>query len=298
MEDRGITGVIAVIMTKGIGAAMSEIEAAMIGAHCPHPRRYRNSQPSSSSDSHHGRSLSPSRHDQNFPRRSSSDPIHSKVAEIGKSVAVNCQYVENEQQKKAVKESRRIERKEAEECEAAERLQLDQNRKEEEDKARKNVKRIEEINKNVDIKVAVRVGELREDVREDVRQEVREAINELSMAVAKGKQKVVFQDTSLTQSDASSSETEELELRGRTRNLCISEKCKREPEPIFEDSPPMELPPKRYGPMGNAVSNSNGGLLPTSTSSSPQVAGASNVLNAIVPCQAPQNRSGELERRE
>ncbi|GBG81991.1 hypothetical protein CBR_g34171 [Chara braunii] len=89
----------------------------------------------------------------------------------------------------------------------------------------------------------VGVGELREDVREDVRQEIREAINELVVPVARGKQKKTDPITSAEESDASSSETEELNLQ--TRRLCISEKCKHGPEAAIEGSPPMELPPKR-----------------------------------------------------
>ncbi|GBG83978.1 hypothetical protein CBR_g37850 [Chara braunii] len=35
------------------------------------------------------------------------------------------------------------------------------------------------------------------------------------------------------------------EIREGTRNFSINEKRKRGPEPVFEDSPPMDLPPKR-----------------------------------------------------
>ncbi|GBG67560.1 hypothetical protein CBR_g689 [Chara braunii] len=94
----------------------------------------------------------------------------------------------------------------------------------------------------MDIKVAVRVRELRDDVREDVRQEIREAISQLCTMVARGKQKVVEPAIPGSKSSGSSSETEE--LSERTRNLCITKKRKGGEEPVFEDSPPMELPPK------------------------------------------------------
>ncbi|GBG69763.1 hypothetical protein CBR_g4594 [Chara braunii] len=120
-------------------------------------------------------------------------------------------------------------------------MELRKQRKKE--KARKEAERIEEINKNLDLKVAVRVGELRDDVREDVRLEIRGAINELCKAAAKGKQKVTQPTSPSTRSSGSGSEMEKLSKR--TKNLCINEKRKRAEEPIFEDSPPMELPPKR-----------------------------------------------------
>ncbi|GBG90820.1 hypothetical protein CBR_g51325 [Chara braunii] len=172
-----------------------------------------------------------------------SNPIRSLVAEIGKSVAAVCQYVENEHQKKASKERKKAEKKEAEEREKVERAAAELTKKKEEGKARKEADRIEEMNKNLDIKVAVRVGELWEDVREDLRQEIREAIGKLFVAVTRGKQKKIQPAVSASDNSGSSSETEEPSTR--TRNLCITEKRKRGEEPVFEDSPPTELPPKR-----------------------------------------------------
>ncbi|GBG76797.1 hypothetical protein CBR_g23012 [Chara braunii] len=171
------------------------------------------------------------------------DPLESKVSEIGKSVTAVCQYVEVEQQKKASKERRKAERKESEERAAAERAEAELIKKKKEDKARKEVERKEEIHKSLDIKMAVRVGELRENVREDIRSEIREAIGELCRVVSHGKEKVVEVVKSGAESSASSSETDELSMH--TRNLCITEKRKRGPETAVEGSPPMELPPKR-----------------------------------------------------
>ncbi|GBG59029.1 hypothetical protein CBR_g24376 [Chara braunii] len=173
------------------------------------------------------------------------DPIESKVAEIGQSVAAVCQYVENEQMKKAEKERRKAERLEAQERAEAEQLAQEMKRKKKVEKKLKKAKFVEEMNKNVDVQVAVRFGELREDVREDVRAEIRQVISELSCtAASQGKQKVCEETcNSGTGSSSGGSGTEE--LSARTRNLYISEKRKRGPEPVFENSPPMELPPKR-----------------------------------------------------
>ncbi|GBG81961.1 hypothetical protein CBR_g34144 [Chara braunii] len=174
-------------------------------------------------------------------RPTTDDQLESKVAKIGKSVAAVCQFVEIEQHKKAAKEQKKMEKKEAEERAAAERLEAEAKRKKKEEKARRKAEKFEEVNKNLDIKVALRVGELREDVREDVRLEIKEAIGELCRVVARGKQKVSPVDPD-HEGNASSSDTDELSQR--TRNLCLSEKRKRGPEPFFEGSPPMEQPPK------------------------------------------------------
>ncbi|GBG90930.1 hypothetical protein CBR_g51534 [Chara braunii] len=169
---------------------------------CPQPRRLRYSRPTTSADS---------RGDKNYGKRSTTDDqLESKVAEIGKSVAAVCQFVEIEQQKKAVKERKKMEKKEAEEREVAERLEAEAKRKKKEEKARRNAEKFEEVNKNLDIKVALRVGELREDVREDVRAEIKEDIGELCRVVARGKQKVDPLTGPDHESGASSSDTGEI----------------------------------------------------------------------------------------
>ncbi|GBG84842.1 hypothetical protein CBR_g39217 [Chara braunii] len=202
---------------------------------CTQPRQQRVSRPSSSTDSKGDRS--------HGKRPAFGEQLESKVAEIGKSMAVVCHFVEIEQQKKAMKERRRMERKEAEERAEAERAKAEMKRKKKEEKLRRDAEKFEEVNKHLDIKVALRVGELRDDVREDVRLEIREAINELCKTVARGKQKVIPPLGSDQESGASGSDTDE--ISERTRKLCISEKRKRGPEPVFEVSPPMEQPPKR-----------------------------------------------------
>ncbi|GBG77429.1 hypothetical protein CBR_g23878 [Chara braunii] len=168
-------------------------------------------------------------------------PLKSKVAEIGKNVAAVCQYVEIEQAKKATKKRRKLEKKEAATRAEAERAETKLKKKKREEKARKVAEQNEEIRKCLDIKMAVRVEELREDVREDVRQEIQDPISELCVVVAGSKQKTTEEPAS--ESGASSSETEELNLR--TETLCLIDKRKHGSEPVFEGSTPMELSPKR-----------------------------------------------------
>ncbi|GBG62879.1 hypothetical protein CBR_g34251 [Chara braunii] len=202
---------------------------------CTQPRRQRVSRPSSSTDSRGDRSQG--------KRSTSGELLESKVAEISKSVAAVCQYVEIEQQKKAMKERRKMEKKEAEERAEAEHAEAELKRKKKEEKLRRDAEKFEEVNKHLDIKVALRVGELREDVQEDVRFEIRETSNELCRTVARGKQKAIPLPGSDQESGASGSDTEE--ISERTRKLCISQKHKRGPGPVFEGSPPMKQPPRR-----------------------------------------------------
>ncbi|GBG77489.1 hypothetical protein CBR_g23936 [Chara braunii] len=205
---------------------------------CPLPKR--NGVPASSA--HRGGLSPPGR--PSFSRRpQQTDPLESKVAEIGKTVAAVCQFVEVEQQKKAAKERRKAEKKEAEERVKAERAAALLRKQKKEEKIRKEAESKEELHKSLDVRMAVRVSELREDVREDVRQEIRDAIGELCLAVSCVKQKAVEPSETAAESSASSSETEELSMR--TRTLCISKKRKQGPDVACEGSPPMELPAKR-----------------------------------------------------
>ncbi|GBG80120.1 hypothetical protein CBR_g30487 [Chara braunii] len=216
---------------------------------CPHLRR--NEHPSASTS--RGGSSPPNR--PSFSERQQSDPLEFKVAEIGKSVAAVCQFVEVEQQKKVVKERRKAKKSEAEERAEAERAATLLSKQKKEEKTRREAEIKQELHKSLDVRMAVRVKELREDVREDVRQEIREAISELSLAVSRGKRKKVETAVPARESSASSSETEELNLQ--TRRLCMSDKRKRGPDSLLEGSPPMEMPPKRTpkrGPRSAAIS--------------------------------------------
>ncbi|GBG58713.1 hypothetical protein CBR_g114 [Chara braunii] len=89
-------------------------EVGHYASQCPHPRRNTRYGPSSSMDLRRARSSSPRRQEQGSYRYApTQDHLQTKVAEIGKSIAAVCQYVQNEQQKKAAKERKRAEKKEA-----------------------------------------------------------------------------------------------------------------------------------------------------------------------------------------
>ncbi|GBG88102.1 hypothetical protein CBR_g46591 [Chara braunii] len=133
---------------------------------CPHPRRNTYSSKGATGDSRE--TSSPGRSER-ARLTQHSDVLESKVEEIGTSVAVVCQYVEIEQQKKAAKERRRAEKLEAGERAAAERAESELKKAHRAEKARKETERKEEIHKCFDIKMALRVGELRDEVRDDIR---------------------------------------------------------------------------------------------------------------------------------
>ncbi|GBG61471.1 hypothetical protein CBR_g21815 [Chara braunii] len=161
------------------------------------------------------RSTSPGRTGQGDNARAANlEPLHSKVVEIGKSVAAVCQFVEIERENKAAKEKWKADRKEAAERLENERREAELKKKRKEKKLRQEAERVESMKKELDIKVAMQ-----------------------------GKQKQVCHGSSDSGSIANSSETEEINTK--TRNLSISEKRKRAEEPVFEDNTPMKLPPKR-----------------------------------------------------
>ncbi|GBG59412.1 hypothetical protein CBR_g38438 [Chara braunii] len=178
----------------------------------------------------------------NAKRVASNNPQQSKVAEIGRSVVAVCQYVENEQQKRAAKEKRKADRKDAAEHLEVERREAELKERGKEEKYRREAERVETLKKEMDIKVAMQVDELRENVRAGIKHEIRDAISELCMAVTKEKQKQVYHESSDSESSASNTETKELSTT--TRNLCIKEKRKRGEELVFEDNPLIKLPPK------------------------------------------------------
>ncbi|GBG76444.1 hypothetical protein CBR_g22192 [Chara braunii] len=144
--------------------------------------------------------------------------------------------------KKAAKEQRKADKKEAEERSAIGRVEAELKKTRNEEKAHKEAERKKEIHKCLDIKMVVRVREHCEEVREGVKQEIRDAIGELCKVVARGKKKVAPSEAT-PESSASSNETKELNLR--TCNLCLTEKRKRGPKSVIEGSPPMELASKR-----------------------------------------------------
>ncbi|GBG74712.1 hypothetical protein CBR_g19117 [Chara braunii] len=106
------------------------------------------------------------------------------------------------------------------------------------------------MKKNLDIHMTVRMSEMEESFFERFEHTLAPLCQVLRY---KGKQKVSYKSASESTSASSDGESDisvTQELNDHTRRLCISDKRKRGPEPVFEDSPPMEQPPKHTPKRG------------------------------------------------
>ncbi|GBG83670.1 hypothetical protein CBR_g37472 [Chara braunii] len=214
-------------------------------------RRYNTERPSTSSDSRH--SGPPRRYD---PRRRYDSPPHdggeikSTVTELGKSVAAMKDFFDEARLKKEEKERRKREKKEAEAREAEERERLEKKAKKKAEKCKRELEleaqRREELRKDNDIHLAIRLSEMEENFAH----KVDSIIGPLRELMKHGKKKVTYDEKSESTSDEESDTSVTQELSARTEQLHISEKRKRGPGPEFDDSPPIELPLKRTPKKG------------------------------------------------
>ncbi|GBG68651.1 hypothetical protein CBR_g3192 [Chara braunii] len=175
------------------------------------------------------------------------------VAKLGQSVATMEDFFEEARLKKEENLRRKQEKREAEEREMEEKLRAERKAKKKVKKLHKEAEREadrrEELKKDNDIQLAIRLSEMKENVACSVEH----MIAPLRQLIRLGKKKVTYasgcdsppepeeeeSDTSVTQ-----------ELSAKAQRLCISEKRKRGLEPLFDDSPPMEVPPKRTPKRG------------------------------------------------
>ncbi|GBG60003.1 hypothetical protein CBR_g333 [Chara braunii] len=164
----------------------------------------------------HVQGRSPRRYDAGRHHQSSQlDPaVRAQIAEQGKSVAVMKEKIDADRARKEEK----IMRKQAKE--EAKRLEEETKRLEEEERRRRERKaqrKKEKIRKE---------AEFRAEMRKDMSTQLAIQMSEM--------QKRYFR------SWQPAGGTPIGELSAKTRKLCLSEKRKHGPEPVFEDSPPME----------------------------------------------------------
>ncbi|GBG59045.1 hypothetical protein CBR_g24391 [Chara braunii] len=220
---------------------------------CPerNRRRYYVDKPSTSNDSRGGRS--PRTRD--YRRREDSPPpgnekMLSTVAELGKSVAAMKDFYGEARKKKEDKSRRKLEMKEAEEREKAEQEKAERKAGKKLEKARREAQleaqRRAEVPKDNDIHLAIRLSEMEENFSSKMKC----VIEPLKELIKKGKKKVTYASGSNSAADKASDTSVTQELSERTGRLCISEKRKQGPEQVVENSPPMELPPKRTPKRG------------------------------------------------
>ncbi|GBG73947.1 hypothetical protein CBR_g17662 [Chara braunii] len=207
---------------------------------CPYRgRQHYSDRPSTSSDSR--RTRSPRRYASRRRDDSSGrdEDVRSAVSTLSKSVAAMKEFYEE-------KTRRKLETKEAEEKEKTERENEDERKARKEAKAKKKVELAKcaadlekeeraKMKKDLHIHVAARMNESEKNVLGKGKQKVTNVSDEDSAydGIEEGS------DTSVTQ-----------ELNTQAQRLCISDKRKKGPEPVFEESSPMDNPPKRTPKRG------------------------------------------------
>ncbi|GBG90927.1 hypothetical protein CBR_g51532 [Chara braunii] len=179
--------------------------------------------------------------------------VQATVVELGKSVAAMKDFFDEARLKKLEKERKKQEKKEAEEHEAEAKERAEQKAMNQAEKRRKELEleaeRRLEMKKDNEMQLAIRLSELEDNVTCRV-ESVTRPLREL---VKLGKKKVTYatgSESSATNEDEGSNISVTQELNSKTERLCISEKRKRGPDPLFEGSPPMETPPKRTRKRG------------------------------------------------
>ncbi|GBG59277.1 hypothetical protein CBR_g32292 [Chara braunii] len=168
--------------------------------------------------------------------------MQSQVRELGKSMATMKEYIERDLAKKEEKTRKKAEKNEAEIREAEEREAKARKARKKAEKARSEEERLTAMKKDMDMHVRITVKAVMKESCSEIRDVLLSTKGEPSW---KGKKKVTYQSDEGEFSDYEvvSSDTED--IRVGTWNLCINEKRKRGVEPVFEDSPRMELQPKR-----------------------------------------------------
>ncbi|GBG82994.1 hypothetical protein CBR_g36523 [Chara braunii] len=226
---------------------------------CPHrDRRYYSSRPSTSTSS--GRPRSPRRYEARrapSPTRKDSE-LREQLVELTHGVAIMREHIDAEKAKKEAKARRKLEREREKEEERRRMEEEEARRAEEEDrreaklrkkqeKAKKEATTRAEMKKEVTLHAAMLMSEIKDDWIRQWKTSM------MPVTVAgnkdeKGKKRVEYGSDAESSSGCSSEGSETSvtqELSEKTRQLCITEKRKREEDVPLEGSPPMELPPKR-----------------------------------------------------
>ncbi|GBG82950.1 hypothetical protein CBR_g36476 [Chara braunii] len=121
------------------------------------------------------------------------------------------------------------------------------------EKLRKEEERVVEIDKKVELQVAIKTGEFFD------RMEANLGSVFTLVRKAKGKKHAVYISDQGLSSEGGNNEGATKEIWRKTRRRAISEKRKRGPELVFEDSPPMLTPAKRT-PRTNRQKGTGGTL--------------------------------------
>ncbi|GBG77085.1 hypothetical protein CBR_g23411 [Chara braunii] len=216
--------------------------------YCPNrSRRYSSTRPSTSTDTR--RSRSPRGYDGRREQPHQLDPeLRSTIAKLGNNVSAMEEYYAVERLKKANKRKKKLKKEEEERRAEEKRGAREEERARTDKKAlkAKQKKALEAVvraamQKDLNIQLAIQVGELENRIVDRMYQVVASVI---PLSREHGKKKVTY-GSEVGSSSASSGDGSDTsvtqELSAQTQRLAIFEKRKRGPEPEFEDpSPPMD----------------------------------------------------------
>ncbi|GBG61512.1 hypothetical protein CBR_g21854 [Chara braunii] len=174
------------------------------------------------------------------PRASSQEPpLQKQIEELGKSLASVTEFVQNEMARKAEAERAKKEAEVVAQREAAEKAAREKKERKRLEKLRQEELRVAEIDKRVELQVAIRAGEFFDKM------EVNYGKGVALGKQARGKKQIVYLSDHGSSSGNGSNAIETEEIRKKTKKLAISEKRKRGAELPVEGSPPMMTPAKR-----------------------------------------------------
>ncbi|GBG83181.1 hypothetical protein CBR_g36797 [Chara braunii] len=148
------------------------------------------------------------------------------------------EFIQAEKAKKAEEEKARQEAAEEEQRREAEKLDRERKARKRIEKQRKEEERAAEIDKKVELHVAIKTGEFFDRMETNLGPVL------ILGRKAKGKKQVVYVSDEESSSGHGSGGSATKEIRTKTGRLAISEKRKRGAEPVFENSPPMITPAK------------------------------------------------------
>ncbi|GBG80446.1 hypothetical protein CBR_g30910 [Chara braunii] len=165
--------------------------------------------------------------------------LRRQIEELGRGLASVSEFVQTEMAKKAEEERVAKEAEAEAQRKAAEKTEREKKERKRLGKLCKDEERAVEIDKQVEIQVAIKTSEFFDRMEANL-------IPGMSLArKAKGKKQVVYVSEHETKSEEEGRESTTKDIRTKTGRLTINEKRKRGPEPKFDDSPPMLTPVKR-----------------------------------------------------
>ncbi|GBG82454.1 hypothetical protein CBR_g34831 [Chara braunii] len=207
---------------------------------CRNRRRATEGRLSTSYDAPGGHLTSPQRSKKTELGQSSAQApeLQRQIEELGKNLASVSEFVQNEMAKKVEEERMKKEEEEEEQRKAHERMKREKKDRKRMEMLRKEEERVAEIEKRVELRVAIKTGEFFDRMEANFGPVITMARKK------KGKKQVVCVSDQGSSSESGSGEKSTREIRSKAKKLVISEKriAKRGLEMVFEGSPAKWAP--------------------------------------------------------